>query len=213
LKKLSPKLIIGFSDISALHSAFLAQLAWPGLHAPMPATSYWSENQDIDLTALMETFINPQNPIILNIYETISHPSLSSPIHGWLFGGCLSVLTNLIGTPYFPENLNRAILFWEDIDESPARILRQVNHWIQSKVLLGVQAIILGRFTLSQSRPDLDTRKLGTEIFLRTSIPVFLTQEFGHCSPNIPLLLGGQAQINRSSLSWTRRRPHGTLST
>ena len=52
-KKTQPKIIVGYSDVSALHSAFFTKLGWPGLHAPMPLHESWGregERRDIDST-------------------------------------------------------------------------------------------------------------------------------------------------------------------
>lgn len=67
-------------------------------------------------------------------------------IEGTLFGGCFSVLTNLLATPYLPRSLAGYILFFEDINESVWKLLRYLNQWRFSGMLDGVQAIVLGRF-------------------------------------------------------------------
>jgi muramoyltetrapeptide carboxypeptidase len=52
LKRIRPKLCIGFSDISALHSALWTKLNWHGLHAPMPATELWPSAIEPDYPAI-----------------------------------------------------------------------------------------------------------------------------------------------------------------
>ncbi|MFW7378203.1 MAG: S66 peptidase family protein [Oligoflexus sp.] len=202
------KLIIGFSDISALHAAFYTKLGWPGLHAPMPATNYWSEHPESDLPLLYQALTQPELPIGISLQ---GNNAVSTGHQGTLFGGCLSVLTNLIGTPYLPSSLARHILFWEDIDEPMGRIFRNVNQWQQSGVLAGVEAIILGQFTLKQN--ILDLPMLADEISQRTGIAVYTSLDFGHCSPNMPLMIGGQAEIINHQLIWKRSLLHGTLTT
>lgn len=211
LKGREPKLIIGFSDISALHSGFFTQLGWPGLHAPMPSTNYWSEHPDLDLPFIYQALTEPEAVFHLKL-EDINFGSNHSQSHqGWLYGGCLSVLTNLIGTPYFPRQLAGSILFWEDIDEPVGRIFRHVNQWLQSGSLKNVQAIVLGQFTLNQQRFNLES--IAEEISQRTDLPVFTSLDFGHCSPNIPLMVGAQAEITNNQLIWKRSLQNGTLTT
>jgi muramoyltetrapeptide carboxypeptidase len=206
----SPKWIIGFSDISALHAAFWTHLRWPGLHAPMPATSYWGAHPEQDV-ALMLTALTEADTTIRLPVEPLPGRDDQPPISGWLFGGCLSVLSNLIGTPYFPQHMHRAIVFWEDVDEPAGRVLRNVNQWLQSGMLKGVTAIVLGRFTRTTGT-DLDWQALGNEISLRCQTPVFHSAQFGHCSPNLPLLIGAEARIANRQLLWNRSRDHGTFS-
>ncbi|MBF0440357.1 MAG: LD-carboxypeptidase, partial [Oligoflexales bacterium] len=104
LKSVRQKPIIGFSDISALHSAFFTKLSWKGIHGPMPSTSYWlSDPIGKDILNLLN-IINSSNPEGQLALKNRSS-EIKSNIIGWLFGGCLSVLTNLIGTPYFPASL------------------------------------------------------------------------------------------------------------
>lgn len=214
LRSIRPKLLIGFSDISALHSAFYTKLGWPGLHGPMPATSYWGEHPDLDLPLLLEVIKNPTAELRLKVSLLASTDDEDhSAITGTLFGGCLSVLSNLIGTPFFPFNLAGSIVFWEDIDEPVGRIFRHINQWIQSGSLHGVQAIVLGRFTSSSKDryQEIDLAKFSDDLMQRTGVQVFSCPEFGHCSPNLPLMVGGQASIEKNQLLWKRSPYHGSL--
>lgn len=211
LKGLSPRTIIGFSDISALHSAFYTQLGWQGLHAPMPASSYWSMHVDIDLPKLFQVLAQPESTSCLQLQQGLAYANQSEYLEGWLYGGCLSVLSSLIGTPFFPENLNGAIVFWEDIDEPVGRIFRHINQWLQSGSLAGAKAIVLGQFT--QNEQLIDIERLAQEIAVRVGLPVFTSLDFGHCSPNLPLMVGGLAAIKNDQLIWKRSPRNGTLST
>ena len=205
-KAASPKLLVGFSDTSALHSALWHQLGWPGIHGPMPATSLWPEG------AIGDHSLGPDVGCLLNLLggrangsslglEHLEYPTDagSGPIEveGWLFGGCFSVLTNLIGTPYLPENLEGAILFFEDIGEHPARLGRFLNQWQQAGLLRGVKAIVWGTLTqLGQNIPDCAEfvyRELARRV---GDIPSYRSGDFGHVAPNWPLGIGAHARIS-----------------
>jgi len=208
IKASEDKLLCGFSDISALHAALYTQADWKGLHAPMPATSLWrkdGEERDIkELLSLMLAFCNKREMKSEMTLETVANTN-NLPIDGKLFGGCFTVLTNLIGTPYMPNKLNGHLLFFEDTDENPARLMRALNQWLQVGLFDGVKALVIGHLRgLGTNIPDC-ADYVYREFGKRSDIPVFKTRFFGHTSPNFPLLIGSHATISENSLSWHYR--------
>lgn len=202
MKEQKPKFIVGFSDISALHSGFFAKLGWPGIHGPMPGGEYWDlKTRGADIRALLDILTEPKNRC--QKIEVRALPNTSprpERLEGWLFGGCLSVLTNLIGTPYLPSSLAGAILFFEDVGEHPGRLLRHLNQWVQAGKLKGVRAIVLGQF-IDCKHNNLEWNERMTEEFAkRTAIPVFKSELFGHGFPNFPLLIGAKAEISGQNI-------------
>ncbi len=200
LKNVKPKLLIGFSDISALHSALYTQLDWPSLHAPMPGTELWQKNDPRDVDCLIGLMHGSRSPVEWEVESLQQNLPLAT--EGWSYGGCLAVLTNLIGSPYFPKTLFGSILFWEDIGEHPARILRFINQWVQSRALEGVRGIVLGRFVGCEVAELCTEAQLKNEIATRLDIPVWSTQLFGHCAPNWPLPIGLKMTITNGKLRW-----------
>lgn len=205
LEKATPKLLVGFSDISAIHSALYSKLNWPSIHGPMPATTYWNlNNYSDDTDQLLQLLLDKKMEGKLKI-KPLSFESQKPTIQGKLFGGCFSVLTNLIGTPYFPKTLKDHILFWEDIDEYPGKIVRYLNQWKQSGVLEQVSAVILGRFEITTAEDDkrLIEENIYKAFTQHLNLPIFSSYEFGHCSPNIPIMIGADATIEDNlNLKW-----------
>lgn len=206
-RTLPPKPIVGFSDISALHAAFYAKLGWAGVHGPMPGTELWGQNGAGDVRALLRLLQGdfPDFTLPLLYLSRGIPPQLS----GWGFGGCLSVLTNLIGTPYFPDRLEGALVFWEDIGEHPARIIRFARQWQQSGALDGVKGLILGRFMACEVSDLCTETKLREQLAAQLGLPVWFCPLFGHCSPNWPLPIGRPLRIEGDSLSWDLEILHG----
>ena len=197
LAGMSPRPLIGFSDVSALQSAFYTRLQWPGLHAPMPGSPLWTNGPDVDqLTGYLQKGL-PWRGAISVIPLTAGAQEACT---GLLFGGCLSVLTNLIGTAYLPASFAGHILFFEDTGESASRVLRCWRQWLDGGLLEGVAAVVLGRF--SKIGADRNEDWLRDEMAERTPCPVFASPDFGHVSPNMPLCLGSRAQIKAGSLTW-----------
>ncbi|MCX6106575.1 MAG: LD-carboxypeptidase [Proteobacteria bacterium] len=206
LKQVRPKLLVGFSDISALHCGLYAQLGWPSMHAPMPATVLWDQSTPETSLDLQALFANLQQwdkgstsgSLPLTAIGDTSPHSLT----GKLFGGCFTVLTNLIGTPYFPKSLAGHIVFIEDTDEHPARLMRAFNQWLQSDALIGASALVIGHLrNLGQNIPDCAEFVLK-QFAQRSPIPVFHTPLFGHSRPNYPLMIGASGQITQGRLTW-----------
>ena len=198
LTKEVPRVLIGFSDISALQSALYARLKWPSLHAPMPGSSLWQGGEDV--RALLD-LLRSDRPWTgrIDVAPVSGTPELKC--QGRLFGGCLSVLSNLVGTPNLPSDLSGHILFFEDTGESAPRLLRYWRQWLDSGLLKGVSAVVFGRFTEMGSMTEADSWAV-TELAARTPCPVFSSRDFGHVTPNLPLAIGAQAEIRHDQLLW-----------
>ncbi len=203
LKTAKEKLLVGFSDISALHSALYTKLSWRGLHAPMPASELWNvEKPDSSILQTLDILrgknITPQLPLEL----IHSGKSKKKSISGKLFGGCFSVLTNLIGTPFFPRSLKNHIVFLEDIQETPGRLMRFLNQWDQSGALRGISALILGRFVKmgdDSKKEELWIHEVGQRFL---DFPIYRTHSIGHIANNIPMMIGVEATIEQNFLRY-----------
>ena len=123
-------------------------------------------------------------------------------LSGPLFGGCFSVLTNLIGTPWFPS-LKGHLLFLEDISEPPGRLLRSFSQWLQSGVLEGVKGIILGSFKgCIDGQRGISERDLKNLLADRSPTAAFSTEAFGHQPLNTPIPIGIRGTIKGQKLSF-----------
>ena len=197
LRSIARKRIIGFSDCSALLSAFYQKLGWRGIHAPMPGSHLWGKDGNYSDIDMLIQLIKQQSP---DCELPLQHLTPHKSAQGWLFGGTLSVLSNLIGTPFFPTDLNGALVFLEDVSETPPRIIRMFNQWRHSGALKRVNGIILGHFK-DCAKSDADTQKyIYEEIAKRSPVPVWQTNLFGHISPNYPLKIAAAAEIHEDRL-------------
>ena len=200
----SPKLVIGYSDISALHSALWTKKGFVGINGAMPAANTWNDLDSDEMQVLLgimsgETTSGEIEVKLLPDGSASDAVSQSdSSVEGTLFGGNISVLTNLIATPYMPESLAGYILFFEDIGENVFRVMRYLNQWQQSGMLDGVKAIVLGRFDKLKG----EMSDLHAEFKSRVSCPVYTTDTFGHGQPLHPLPVGGHAVITGNKLTW-----------
>jgi len=114
-----------------------------------------------------------------------------------LWGGNLSVLASLLGTPYFPQ-VKRGILFLEDVAEHPYRIERMLTQLLHAGVLGCQKAIVLGQFTDIKLVPHDRGYKLATVVqWLRQQIkaPVITNLPYGHVATKVLLPVGARTDL------------------
>jgi muramoyltetrapeptide carboxypeptidase len=175
-----PTWIIGFSDITALHS-WSNNLGVASLHAPVASTMKTTDEQDVEW-----------------VWDTLKG-SPPRAFDGTMVGGNLSVLFSLLGTPYFPD-CSGCYLFLEDLDE----YLYHVDRMMLALKLAGVfeqaRGLIVGEFSdlkdntkaygQSSDNPFGRTFK---EIIL-DHVPEGFSVQFdmpmGHGKRNFPVILG-----------------------
>ena len=114
-----------------------------------------------------------------------------------LWGGNLTVLTSLVGTPYFPA-ITGGILFLEDIAEHPYRIERMLTQLLHAGILKTQKAIVLGQFTEYQLTPHDKGFKFQSVVdWLRSQlkVPVLTNLPFGHVQTKVLLPVGATIDL------------------
>ncbi len=114
-----------------------------------------------------------------------------------MWGGNLSVLTSLLGTPYFPQ-ISKGILFLEDVAEHPYRIERMLTQLLHAGVLGRQKAIVLGQFTEFKLVPHDRGYKLATVVNWlrqRVKVPVLTNLPYGHVATKVVLPVGAKTDL------------------
>lgn len=114
-----------------------------------------------------------------------------------LWGGNLTVLTSLLGTPYFPQ-FKGGILFLEDIAEHPYRIERMLTQLLHAGVLARQKAVLMGQFTDFKLVSHDRGFKLQTVIdWIRSKIkaPVLTNLPYGHVQTKVLLPVGAKVDL------------------
>ena len=114
-----------------------------------------------------------------------------------LWGGNLSVLVSLLGTPYWPQ-VQGGVLFLEDVNEHPFRIERMLTQLLHAGVLAQQKAVVLGQFTGIRLAPHDRGYKLATVVaWLRSQIkvPVLTGLPFGHVPTKVLLPVGARVDL------------------
>ena len=114
-----------------------------------------------------------------------------------LWGGNLSVLVSLLGTPYWPQ-VQGGVLFLEDVNEHPFRIERMLTQLLHAGVLAQQKAVLMGQFTGIRLAPHDRGYKLATVVaWLRSQIkvPVLTGLPFGHVPTKVLLPVGARVDL------------------
>lgn len=190
--KKTPKWLVGYSDITVLHQAFLLN-NMASLHAPMAKHIVEEDSNNISTQYLKELLFG-------NIaeYKIDTHPlNTEGCTKGILFGGNLAVLCSLIGSEYLqiPEN---GILFIEDIGEDPYKIDRMMWTLKLSGILAKIKGLIIGSFSGYEEDPLMyenvyESIRTMIEPF---DIPICFNFPVGHTKHNYPLLHGCAIELN-----------------
>lgn len=187
---------VGLSDFTAFQMAVLAKtgaVTWGG-----PTLDDFSSETDVDdiMQSCFEDMVIGQGEgggwrLPKNEISTVmpTHYSIENAI---LWGGNLSMLASLMGTPYLPA-IKNGILFIEDVGEHPYRIERMLAQLLLAGILEQQQAIIFGQFTGYKLAPHDKGYKLATVVtWLKSQIkvPVLIGLPFGHIPTKILLPVG-----------------------
>ena len=194
LRALPPRLVCGFSDLTALHGFLQTTLGWRSIHGPV-CTSYGSEPAPsrAHLHALMS---GTAAGTVLQGRTAQGRGFVCAP----LLGGNLAVLAAMCGTPHFPD-LDGCILALEDVGERPYRLDRMLTQLCQAtQGLKGVLGVALGQFS------DCDDTAKGErgvdavrQVLSGLPVPVVEDLPFGHVSPNLALPLGAVVCLDASN--------------
>jgi len=142
LIKANPKALLGYSDLTSLHVWLQREANLVSFQAPMVSSDF-SKDVPIDLASWTAALTQTQ-PWTLGA-ETglrVLRPGIAA---GLLSGGCLSIYTEALGTPYGPLPQARdTVLFFEDIGTKPYQWDRMLLHVRYAGLLEGVAGIVFG---------------------------------------------------------------------
>ena len=200
----NPKLLVGFSDITALHLALAARTDCPSIHGPTAGSSWgrlsWDSFHRLVFDAETPTWRNPQGTddrLAQRIPIRTFRPGRAS---GPLLGGNLTVLSALVGTPYLP-GFEGAILFIEDTDEAPYRIDRMLTQLSLAGILGRVAGVAFGQCTdcvakNSSSIGGFTLSEVLQQHLAPLGVPAFQGALFGHIDNQFSIPVGIRAEID-----------------
>jgi len=202
-----PKIVAGFSDITALHLAIHHKTRLVTFHSPHPQDGYGREGGMSSLTE--RTY---RRAFFAEEYDT-SSPGYTMPLtdperqlvntliggtaRGQLTGGNLALVAAMIGTPYEIQTAGK-ILFLEDIDEPPYRIDRFLAQLELAGKLQELSGVVLGQFTDCEpvdDSPSLTLEQIFDCYFAKLGVPLVTNYPTGHTRDNATLPLEVEVEL------------------
>lgn len=204
----NPKIIVGFSDLTALLLGIYAQTQLITFHGPNGLTG-WRTQQIAYFRRILFggealTYQNwpssDDNTRLMQVNNRIQTIT-SGVARGPLMGGNLSVLSSIVGSPYVPD-LTGAILFIEDIGETLYRIDRMMTHLKLAGLFDNLAGFIFGQ--CPRCVPDASYGSLTLEDIIRDhiqplGIPAWSGAMIGHIETIVTLPIGGEVEIDASA--------------
>lgn len=218
LIKKHPKILLGYSDITALHCALLSRLGICNLHSPVASSEMTPYTLDQlrkiifgHSGQLVRIGFSPENDALFAEGKTVYERYTIRPgqAHGILWGGNLSLLSALCGTPYLKINRD-FLLFIEDIEEAPYRVDRMITQLLQVLPLRRLKGVILGVFEGCEKKEGAASQSLKEVMmdkFGRLSVPVIYGFSFGHILHQCTLPFGAEAILDTESYTLTVKLP------
>ncbi len=209
-----PKVLVGYSDITALLNGIYARTGLVCFHGPMGASEWNDFSVGYFRRVLMEgqavQFTNPAEKGA-GLVQTSGRTQTirGGRARGKLLGSNLSVLVTLLGTPYVPD-FRGSILFLEDVNEYIYRIDRMLSHLRLAGALDHLAGVVLGQFTdckPGEGYGNLPLDDVFDDYFKPLNVPVFSGSMFGHVRPKFTLPLGLDAEIDADRGSITLLQP------
>ena len=201
---------VGLSDFTAFQNALLAKtgaVTWAG---PALGEDFGAEQPDDIMEACFDDMLSGQGEGTGWRLSAACVKAQTKADGVWardalLWGGNLTVLCSLLGTPFFPQ-VKHGVLFLEDVGEHPYRIERMLTLLLHAGVLAQQKAIVLGQFTQYKLTPhDQGFQMQSVVNWLRahTKVPVLTDLPFGHVPTKVCLPVGQRVSLlveNRDAL-------------
>lgn len=188
-KPKEPKLLIGISDISSLHTFVTQEWGWVSLHAPLLdrlGRNMVSEKHEKEIHDIL---FGKQNSIEFKKLKPMNEAAKKlQPLRSRIVGGNLTVLQSTLGTPW-QINSDRRLLFIEDIGERGYRVDRMLEQFRQAGIFKKCHGLILGDFIGGQEpgggedKTNLVFKRWAADL----EIPLFKGLEAGHAPIQRPV--------------------------
>ncbi len=194
---LTPKPFIGFSDLTFLLNPIVERARIVAFHGPMLAIDHAIEERNRRSFEHLRKLLVGETAGFEMEAQHVIHPGADE---GELMGGCLSIVTAMLATPYAP-NFDGKILFLEEVGERAYRIDRMLVQLRQSGALSRCAGIVFGAIRPFGGEEN-EARMIQRFVREQTAgleIPVLFGIDSGHFTNNLTLPFGVRARIDSAS--------------
>lgn len=193
-----PKVVVGFSDITALQLALWRGARLATVHGP--GAAWLDERTGPESAEALRRAVMTTEPVVITARddEETSPVRLGGPGHvatGPLLGGNVSLLAASVGTPDLPD-LRGAVLLLEEVAEPPYKVDRMLTHLHRSGVLDGVAGVAVGQFTECADEWATTIVDVLTEHLGALGVPVLGGLPLGHGRDQLTVPIGVPATLD-----------------
>jgi muramoyltetrapeptide carboxypeptidase len=197
----SPKIVLGYSDITSLQIFLWQKFGWVSFYGPMVASGFdhgANSTKGYDRDSLLRALAETKTGWSLDLQ---AEPMVPGNVEGILVGGCLTLVQTTLGTSWELDTRN-TILVLEDCDIKPYQLDRALMHLKQAGKLSDVRGIILGDFPGCDAPAGSETVKdVARRILEPLRIPIAFGAPVGHTNrPMLTLPLGIRARLSDTRL-------------
>lgn len=202
----NPKIIVGYSDVTALLNAIHAKTGLVTYHGPVGMSPFTEFTADHFRRVLFDgEALTMQNPVRVgnDLTHTGDRVATLTPgvARGRLLGGNLTVLTSILGSEYVPD-YEGSLLFTEDVGEELYRVDRMLTQLGLNGILKNMNGMVFGRCT--RCDPGTGYASFTIEELIRQhtalhNVPVWYGSMIGHIPDMFTIPLGIQAEINATT--------------
>lgn len=199
----NPKILLGYSDITALHNAIHAQTGLVTFHGPNGTGSWNSFNAEQFRRLFLQRELMQYQNVLDSGDELVPRANRTvtitgGKVQGELIGGNMTVLTALAGSPYLPDFTGK-ILFLEDVEEAPYRIDRMFSTLKLMGALDKIAGFIFGGCT--DCRPSggygwLTMDQIFNDHIKPLNIPAYRGAMIGHIKQQFIVPVGGKIELD-----------------
>ncbi len=190
----SRKMIVGFSDVTALQWALIKKANYPSVSAGMIATDMAKITVEPEFESAFWQMIEHGTVD----YTVDFDAGQEEKVQGWSLPGTMSVAAMLFGSEYFPST-NGAIMILEDVDEPRHKVEAYLNQFRLSGSLDNINALLLGAFSPAKVEQYPAVPTLET-VFDRTlaslKAPIIKNVPYGHIPGKISLPVGASLSVS-----------------
>ena len=203
----NPKIFIGFSDITALHIAFLEKCSLATFHGPMAAANWASKPLDSFGLESMYRAIMHAEPAgeLANPPEYARQTINRGCAEGLLVGGNLTLIAASLGTPWEINTKDR-ILFIEEVDERTYAVDRMLTHLRLAGKFEDCAGVVFGDFAdcpVEYPEFGLTLEEIIRDIVVPCGKPIVTGLRCGHCTPTLTLPLGVRCRLDADQCTLT----------
>ncbi|HEY6951965.1 MAG TPA: LD-carboxypeptidase [Bacteroidota bacterium] len=198
--KRSPKIIVGYSDITALQLAIFQKTRLVTFSGPMAGVEM-AENIDHFTEEHFWRLVTSKSRIgkMLNPPEEPLRILRAGKGNGKMLGGNMATALSLLRTPYAPD-LKGSILVVEDVDEAPHRVDRMFTQLRNAGVLETIAGLVFGKFTdcvpSDPSKPYLTIDQVLESVAQRCACPVIANFQYGHVPRKLTIPFGLRTRLD-----------------